>query len=101
MYEIPGSELNAGKPYIGKTRQPTVADRMKAPDHRAKTPSGDPPNAKTLADNLTIEEMEGVEGLLIDRRGLDTLSNKIRGRDFSLEKNLMRLEAGKRLLGEE
>jgi hypothetical protein len=101
VYEIPGSELKTGKDYIGKTRQPTVADRMRSADHKAKTKTGESPKAKTIADELTIEEMDGVEGLLIQRRGLENLSNKVPGRNFSLEKNKSRLEAGKNVLGEE
>jgi len=101
VYEVPASELKSGKDYIGKTRQPTVADRMNAADHKSRTPSGNPPKANILAEELTLEEMDGVEGLLIERRGLDNLSNKIKARDFSLEKNQSRLEAGKRILGEE
>jgi hypothetical protein len=101
VYEIPGSELTSGKPYIGKTRQPTVADRMKGMNHRAKTLTGDPPKANTLAVNLTPDETAGVEALLIEQRGLDNLTNKIPGLNTSLPKNAARLEAGKQVLGSE
>lgn len=74
---------------------------MRSADHKAKTKTGESPKAKTIADELTIEEMDGVEGLLIQRRGLENLSNKVRGRNFCLEKNKSRLEAGKNVLGEE
>ena len=38
---------------------------------------------------------------MIDRRGLDNLSNKQRDRDFDLPKHQSCLEAGKWVLGEE
>ncbi|SKB05534.1 RHS repeat-associated core domain-containing protein [Prosthecobacter debontii] len=98
VYEIPANQLIANKPYIGKTRQPTVADRMKAKDHRSKTPTGHPPQAKTLAEDLTDNETAGVEALLIEQRGLQNLSNKIPGLNTSLPKNKERIEAGKKVL---
>ena len=99
VYEIPGSELKSKQPYIGKTRQKTVAERMKNADHRAKTPTGAPPNATTIAENLTPDEMAGVEALLIEQRGLRNLSNKIPGLNTKLPKNAPRVAAGKKLLG--
>ena len=101
VYEIPGSELTTGQPYIGKTKQPTVADRMKGKDHRAKSPTGDAPKASTLAENLTEQEMAGVEALLIEQRGLENLTNKIPGLNPTLPKNQPRLDAGRRVLGQE
>ncbi len=101
VYKIPAEELTAGKPYIGKTKQPTVADRMKNKDHKAKTPTGQPPKAATLAENLNDNEMAGVEALLVEKDGLVNLSNKIPGLNTSLPKNAPRLEAGKKVLGME
>jgi hypothetical protein len=101
VYLIDGEQLSAGQDYIGKTRQPTVSARMKGADHKSKTVDGSPPAARTLAEDLTIDEMDGVEGLLIDKVGLENLSNKMKGRDFSLEKNKSRLTAGKRVLGQD
>jgi hypothetical protein len=98
VYEIPGEELTTGQPYIGKTKQKTVADRMKDPDHKAKTPTGVAPNATTLAEDLTLDEMAGVEALIIDERGLENLSNKIPGLNMNKLKNQTRIEAGKRVL---
>jgi RHS repeat-associated protein len=100
VYEIPAEELKTNKPYIGKTKQATVADRMADKDHREKTPTGDPPKAKVLAENLTDEEMAGVEAILIQQRGLDNLSNKIPGLNPEKPKNAKRLEAGRKVLGQ-
>lgn len=69
---------------------------MKNQDHCSKTPTGDPPQAKTLAEDLTDNEMAGVEALLIDQRRLENLSNKIPGLNTALPKNKDRIEAGKK-----
>ena len=74
---------------------------MKDADHRAKTPNREPPKAKTIAENLTPEEAAGVEALLIKERGLDNLTNKIPGLNTDLPKNKARIDAGKRVLGQE
>ncbi len=71
---------------------------MKDPDHKAKTPTGVAPNATTLAEDLTLDEMAGVEALIIDERGLENLSNKIPGLNMNKLKNQTRIEAGKRVL---
>ena len=98
VYEIPGSELSTGLPYRGRTRQKTIERRLSAKDHRAKTPTGKPPRAGPLAEDLTVEEMEGLEALLIEEVGLEHLTNKIRGLDPSLPKNKAKIEAARRLL---
>jgi hypothetical protein len=74
---------------------------MKGKDHRAKSPTGDAPKASTLAENLTEQEMAGVEALLIEQRGLENLTNKIPGLNPTLPKNQPRLDAGRRVLGQE
>jgi RHS repeat-associated protein len=97
VYEIPAEELTAGKPYIGKTKR-DIPQRMADRDHRLKTPTGKPPQAKPLAENLTPEEAAGVEALLAQERGLENLSNKIPPLDPKLPKNTARIEAGQKVL---
>ena len=67
--------------------------------HKDKTITGDRPQPKVLAEHLTVEEMDGVEGILIDQRGLDKLSNKIPGLSLLKPKNAGRVEAGRDVLG--
>jgi RHS repeat-associated protein len=97
VYEIPASELKAEKPYIGKTRR-SIPERMSDADHRAKTASGNAPQAKALAENLTPDEAAGLETILAHERGLENLSNKIPPLNPTLPKNAGRIEAAKRLL---
>ena len=96
---IPGKQLKKGKDYIGKTKRPNVADRMKNADHRTKTLSGKAPKAKTLATDLSAAEGAGVEAVLIQGRGLDNLSNTIPGLNFEKAKNQSRILAGLEVLG--
>ncbi len=100
VYEIPAAELTTGKPYIGKTRR-SIPQRMADKDHRLKTPTGKPPKAEPLAENLTPEEAAGVEALLAQERGLENLSNKIPPLDPTLPKNAPRIEAARKLLERE
>jgi hypothetical protein len=72
---------------------------MKGADHKAKTLTGNAPNANTLVENLTPDEMAGVEALLIEQRGLINLSNVIHGLNTGLPKNAARITAGKKVLG--
>ncbi len=97
VYEIPAAELEAGKPYIGRTRR-TVPERMTDADHRAKTPTGKPPKASTLAENLTPNETAGLEYLLAEERGLENLSNKIPPLNPNLKKNAVRIEEAKKII---
>jgi hypothetical protein len=98
VYDIDGSQLSTNKGYIGKTRQAELAKRMAGKDHRSKTPTGKPPTAGLLADELTLDEQAGVEALLIDDVGLENLTNKIRGLDLDAPKNRNRVEAGTKVL---
>ena len=97
VYEIPASELKSGKPYIGKTKRP-VPRRMADKDHKQKTPSGKPPKADVVAENLSPSETAGVEAILIEETGLENLTNVIPGLNPTLPKNAARLEAGRRVL---
>lgn len=97
VYEIPAEELIAGKPYIGKTRR-AIPERMADKDHRQKTPTGQPPRAEPLAENLTPDEAAGLETLLAHEKGLGNLSNAIPPLNPNLPKNAARIEAGRRLL---
>jgi hypothetical protein len=97
VYEISGTELKTAKDYIGKTRRPVPA-RMADKDHRAKTVAGAPPKGKALAEDLTDEEAAGVEALLIQKRGLENLSNKISALNPALPKDKARLDAGRKVL---
>jgi len=97
VYEIPGSELKSGKPYIGKTKRP-VPTRMADKDHRVKTPTGQPPQARVLAENLNELETAGMESTLARERGMENLSNKIPPLNPALPKNAPKIEAAKRLL---
>jgi RHS repeat-associated protein len=97
VYEIPESELIADLPYIGKTRR-NVDKRMADKDHRKKTPTGQPPKAETLAENLTPDEAAGLEALRAHERGLGNLSNAIPPLNLNLPKNAGRLEAARKLL---
>jgi len=97
VYEIPADQLKADQPYIGKTKQPIPA-RMRG--HKEKTITGDAPKPKVLAENLTDQEMAGVEAILIHERGLENLSNKIPGLNMDLPKNQARIDAGRRVLGQ-
>ena len=98
VYEIPAEELIAEQPYIGKTKQ-SLKKRMSGDDHKSKTTTGEAPEAKLLADELTDDEMAGVEAIVIDQRGLENLSNKIPGLNPDLPKNNDRLMKGADVMG--
>jgi hypothetical protein len=96
VYQIPGDETISGKPYIGKTKQ-NLRDRMRG--HKDKTKTGQAPeNAEVLAENLTDQEMAGVEAILIDEVGIDNLQNKIPGLNMQKAKNQSRIDAGRRVV---
>jgi hypothetical protein len=92
----------SGKEYVGSTKREVGTgrkgyDRMEDADHRAKTTDNKAPKARVIVENLTREEMLGIEGILTDV-DIGNLGNSQQPIDLSLPKNLGRLNAADTLL---
>ncbi|WP_390884408.1 hypothetical protein [Humisphaera borealis] len=96
VYLMSATRLKSGKPYVGGTRRP-VAKRMSDADHRAKTVDGAAPDSTLVADNLSMDERRGIEGILVDIGGT-TLSNAQKALRVNLPKNAVRVKAGDALI---